>query len=221
MSKRAIFAAIAALAVTVTTATPSSAGPAPIWDGLYLGGHVGGGFGTFDQSCPTCLKISIDHDGVVAGIHAGYNFTAGSAILGVEGDMSWTDIEGSKNYRFTNGYAEVTTSANYLASIRGRIGLPVQNMLFYATAGVAWTEAEAAAKINVIGNGSVSFSGTEKFVGYVVGGGVEAKFTNNMSGRVEALYYGFDDEDKNNFGSTTDTTFDVTVVRAGLSYHFN
>lgn len=71
MSKRAIFAAIA---VTFATATPSRARPAPFWDSLCVGGHVGGGFGTFDSSCPTCSKLSIDHDGAAAGIHVGLSY---------------------------------------------------------------------------------------------------------------------------------------------------
>jgi outer membrane immunogenic protein len=223
MSTRAKLAASAALALALLTsaATPSLAGPAPIWDGLYLGGHVGGAFGTDeykDRDFDGKNRFG-GTEGLVGGIHVGYNVTTGPVVLGVEGDYSWSDAEGSKTFTDVGFVANFTSTTNNLASIRGRVGMPVQNMLFYATAGVAWTEWEVAVKINDAGvRTNLSFSDT--MIGYVVGGGVEAKFTQNLSGRIEGLYYSFEDAFKTQ-GGTTDVSRDITVVRAGLSYHFN
>ena len=100
--------------------------------------------------------------------------------------------------------------------------MPVQNMLFYATAGVAWTELELSVK-DVFTGGVITASDTRSMVGYVVGGGVEAKFSQNLSGRIEALHYGFDDDVAFAGGNGTKVNIsrDATVVRAGLSYHLN
>ena len=100
--------------------------------------------------------------------------------------------------------------------------MPVQNMLFYATAGVAWSEMELTMK-DVFGGKTMTASATRSMVGYVAGGGVEAKFSQNLSGRIEGLYYGFDDDFtvEGGNGNKVNIARDVTVVRAGLTYHLN
>ena len=44
------------------------------WTGLYLGGHLGGGWGSFDD---------LDLDGLVGGIHGGYNLQNGNIVYGI------------------------------------------------------------------------------------------------------------------------------------------
>lgn len=216
---RNILTACAALALTFASAA-ATAGSAPIWNGVYVGAHIGGAFGSDEFSDPTDA-LSLDTGGVVGGIHAGYNLNAGSVILGIEGDFSWSSADGSKTFSDGVDTFTITSSVNYLGSIRGRIGMPVQNMLFYATAGVAWTELELTLKDVWVGGG-VTASDTRSMVGYVVGGGVEAKFSQNLSGRIEGLYYGFDDNVAIlNSDTKLNISRDTTVVRAGLSYHLN
>ena len=160
---RNILTACAALALTFISAA-AQAGPAPIWSGVYVGAHVGGAFGSDEFSDPASPPaLSFDSGGVVGGIHAGYNVNAGSVILGIEGDFSWSSADGSKTFSDGIDTITITSSTNYLGSIRGRIGMPVQNMLFYATAGVAWTELELSVK-DVFTGGVITASDTRSMV---------------------------------------------------------
>ncbi len=61
-----------------------------------------------------------DDDGFVGGIHMGYNWQRGDLVFGVEGDVSF---DGALD--------------NYLASLRGRIGLARNDTFFYITGGLA------------------------------------------------------------------------------------
>ena len=201
------------LAVAVIAfSSAASAGGAPIWTGVYLGAHAGGGFGKLGDSTTT-----FDTDGFVGGVHGGYNFTTSGVVFGVEGDFSWSNVEGSKSFDFGGVTAKATVGSDWLASIRGRVGVPVTpSLLLYGTAGVAWADVNGRVTVSTGDISSISSTQT----GYVVGGGGELAFDRNWSGRVEALYYAFDDA---KFSTAGATPFDasVTVVRAGLTYHLN
>ena len=78
-----------------------------------------------------------------------------------------------------------------LGSVRGRLGYLIQpNLLLYGTAGLGFVNAN------------------ESDTGFVWGVGIENKFTDTMSGRVEFLQF-------SNDGVHGD---DVNVIRAGLNF---
>ncbi len=138
-----------------------------LWKGFYVGGHLGGTFGEIKDDFE-----SADVDGVVGGIHLGYNYQSGKVVFGIEGDISLSGAE-------IEGY---DSEQDYLASIRGRIGYAMSNTLIYATAGVAWTQ--------------FSFDGDDDTeTGYVVGLGADHKLSDKWSLRGEVLHYGFEEDD--------------------------
>jgi outer membrane immunogenic protein len=167
--------------------------PPMTWAGFYVGGHLGGGFE--DDYCYHELeqeKIDIKEkdceDGdtfFLGGVHAGYNWQKdGPWIFGVEADISFGD------------------DIDYLASIRGRLGVAYDALLIYATGGAAFIGVE-------------DFSGdSHNDTGWVAGLGADYKVAQNMSVGLEGLYYDFDEDDYGN-----DNNF--WVVRARLSYHLN
>ncbi len=114
--------------------------------------------------------------GPVAGGQIGYNIQTGRIVYGVEADISSSFIDG--------GNACCGHTVNWLASVRGRLGLTGfdNRTLFYVTAGAAWADIEYSS----LGN----FSDTH--FGWVAGGGIERALTPNLSARVEYLYYDFD-----------------------------
>jgi outer membrane immunogenic protein len=130
-----------------------------------------------------------DVGGGLLGMHLGYNYQIGSTVLGVEGDYTGSWME--------DGVLDV----DYLASIRARAGYAFGNALFYGTLGYAWSD------VSTLG-GSVDADGL------VLGAGLDYKFAQNWSARVEGLQYWLEPE---NGGGD----FDVGVVRAGISWHFN
>jgi outer membrane immunogenic protein len=170
--------------------------PPMTWAGFYVGGHFGGGFE--DDYCVVEEQRDEKKDGggdkeecfdgdtfFLGGVHAGYNWQKdGPWIFGVEADISFGD------------------DIDYLASIRGRLGVAYDALLIYATGGAAFIGVE-------------DFSGdSHNDTGWVAGLGADYKVAQNMSVGLEGLYYDFDEDDYGN-----DNNF--WVVRARLSYHLN
>ena len=218
--------------------TPYAAPPAPIWTGVYAGGHLGGAW-TGDDSiekfkrckdthkckCLGCYdtnwkKVSAKHfvsekdDGVglLGGVHVGYNWQLpDDTVFGVEADLSFAD------------------NIDYLASLRARFGIASDNLLLYATAGVAFAGFESNqlqfANGNVVQN--LGDDGDDSKVGLVAGAGAEYRIASNLSLGLEALYYAFGDDENifefekfcKEFKVVHEDDDDLFVVRARVSYH--
>lgn len=167
--------------------------------GFYAGATVGFGKGSFEE---------LDTNGAVAGAYAGYNYHCGATVFGIEGDFLWSGMNGDETQTISGIDYTVDISTKYLASIRGRLGIDVGSALFYGTAGVGFTKAEA--ELSAAG---VSFySETKTDTGLVLGGGVEGMVTDTMSLRAEVLHYRFGDSD--------DGEYNPTTVRVGGAIHF-
>lgn len=168
-----------------------------IWTGFYAGAH--GGYGeAFDE------PGGFDVGGGLLGMHAGYNYQSGNLVFGVEGDYTGSWMEDTQ----VAGGLAVTLDVDYLASIRARLGYAAGNALLYGTIGYAWAEA------GTLVNGLVNVSRSTDFDGLVLGGGVEYKFAQNWSARVEGLNYWLEPD------ANVDD-LDVGVIRAGVTWHFN
>lgn len=164
------------------------------WTGAYVG--INGGYG---------FSGSNNADGWVVGGTLGYNFQSGGPLVwGIEGDLNWSDINGSSGVR--------STSNNWLGTVRGRLGYamgPSGTWMPYVTGGVAFGDIEES----VTGFGSAR----DTKVGYALGGGIEAALSGPWTAKVEYLYV-----DLGNgptiAGASTD--FHTNIVRAGLNYRF-
>ena len=148
----------------------------------------------------------------LGGIFAGFNVRLGDAVVGLEADYLLTDIQGST----TDGVVVVTAKTKYLASVRGRVGMPIGPALLYATAGPAFTEHKVAVA------GPVESFSSELLVGGVFGGGIEASLTKTLFVRLEGLHYIFPDKDvacgPSCFFESKDQQ---TTVRVGLGFKLN
>jgi outer membrane immunogenic protein len=179
------------------------------WTGLYLGINGGGGFG----SSAWDLTGSRDVSGGLFGATLGYNYQVGGAVFGVEGDLDWTDINGSST---TVCPAGCKTSNTWLSTVRGRLGYAADRFMPFVTGGVAFGDV-------------VAFTpglpqATADRTGWTLGGGLEAALAANWTAKVEYLYV-----DLGSFncglncgaGLTTDNvSFHTNVLRAGLNYRF-
>ena len=148
----------------------------------------------------------------LGGIFAGFNVRLADAVVGLEADYLLTDIQGST----TDGVVVVTAKTKYLASVRGRVGMPIGPALLYATAGPAFTEHKVAVA------GPVKSFSSELLVGGVFGGGIEASLTKTLFVRVEGLHYIFPDKDvacgPSCFFESKDQQ---TTVRLGVGFKLN
>jgi outer membrane immunogenic protein len=100
------------------------------WSGFYIGGNLGAAFDPNNLSIKDLsgeqdlsLKFSNETE-LLGGAHAGYNLQMGSWVVGLEGDFDFAK------------------DVNYLASVRGRLGWALGSWLPYATAGVAFIDAD-------------------------------------------------------------------------------
>ncbi|WKW49492.1 outer membrane protein [Rhodomicrobium lacus] len=174
--------------------------PVATWTGFYAGINGGYGWGDVDSD----IAGGDDFNGGFGGGQIGYNwqgaFGTSPLVIGIEADIqgSGVGVDGSNNSEF---------NLNYFGTVRGRLGYALGNTLVYATGGFAYGEFEYKA------SGS---SETDTKTGYVVGGGLEHKFTPNISGKVEYQYLSFDDDKIN--GKEVD--LGINTIRVGLNYHF-
>ena len=187
---------VAVGAVAAVLSAPAQAQEFPgIWTGFYAGAHAGYGW-AFDEPSP------FDVSGGVLGMHAGYNYQMGQAVLGIEGDYSGSWMEDSQS----TGGARVTLDVDYLASIRGRLGYAVGNSLLYGTIGYAWAEA---------GTSGLGVGRSTDFDGLVLGAGMDYKFAPDWSARLEGLSYWLSPDSN---GQEIDD-LDASVIRAGITWH--
>ena len=137
-------------------------------------------------------------DGFVGGGQIGYNWQSGQIVYGLEADVSFADIS------FKESFMGVTVkgSIDWMATARGRVGfLLTPSVLAYGTVGFGIAGGSGSANLP----GVVKFSVSDSESDLVFGVGLEAKFSDTMSARIE--YLAFNDND-------------IDVIRAGLNFRF-
>lgn len=193
------------------------------WSGVYVG--IAAGVSDHDARWTDLNddwfigSLDFGSTSAAVGGYVGYNFVAGPVVLGVEGDIlgAFNDDDGiGPNYDDT-----YQNDLNWLASLRGRIGVPVDQFLLYATGGIAF--AGVKNEMHSDDFPDEDFEDTDStLTGYAVGGGVEYAMTPNLMLRLEGLYYDFgsDTYAQQLGGELMEIENDVVVVRAGLGYKF-
>ncbi|RAI41381.1 hypothetical protein CH341_21780 [Rhodoplanes roseus] len=190
--------------------------------GGATGGGTGGTAGNGGNGNGGALVGSFEDRRALIGLHAGYNWQFTNTVFGLEADV------------------DSLGQGNVFGTARARLGYAFDTFLVYGTAGVAWV-AERDTTIGVFAGGNGGNGGDGGSAGatpggaggaggagagqrlvlrdgaheaaFVIGGGVEAKLTPQVSLGVEALYYGFDG------GSQFGLNDDMVTVRGRLSFH--
>jgi outer membrane immunogenic protein len=211
-----------------TKAAPLAPAPvyAPNWTGFYIGGHIGYGWSkqTGVESGGTQFLGDNKLKGGVAGVHGGYNYQFNQVVLGVEADVSgtfgnrWNSFVCTSNGCGGSGTA-MQGHMHGLASIRGRLGWAFNNSwMVFATGG--WGRGWYSGGIQ----SASAFDFHKRTVsGGIWGGGLEWKYSRNLSFRLEGLTYRWH-KDVATGSDTGDGTFRIhpaTVFRLGATYHFN
>ncbi len=213
----------AAFAADMPTYTPPAA-PAPMapvgfydWTGVYAGIVGGYAWGDYNDA----LGGSVDGDGALIGGTLGANWQVDQFVFGIEGDLSWSDIDGGITEVIAGQTFSTSVEHEWLATIRGRLGVAVDSMLIYATGGLAIASIDASvATSGPLGSAAGSDSNTH--TGWTLGAGIEAGLTENLSIKAEYLYVDLGSENYT-FGGVDagGLDWDGHVIRAGLNYRFN
>ena len=203
--------------------------PAPIpaavynWTGLYIGVNGGWGWGSQD---PVNLfdtrfdRANFDINGGMVGGTIGAQIQQGAIVLGVEADLGWADVTGS---RVTipgiagipiGATLNVNTKMEGIATARMRAGVALNNCLVYTTAGAAFVkETASATTIAGVTCGTLGVlpncSGSAWRPGLAVGGRTEFGFAPNWTAKAEYLYLA-------TMGTGVSVDH-VNVVRAGIN----
>lgn len=184
------------------------------WSGFYAG--LTGGYATGDADWSATLPDggSFDVDGAFIGGVAGYNVQNGAWVYGVEGDLVWSDIDGSDVALDGDG---ISGEINWMGSVRGRLGYAFDNILPYVTAGVAFGDTD----VSIVGPGFAA-SDSQMHVGWTAGLGVEVGVTQNISASLEYRYTDLGSEDYD-FAPSFDTeaSTEFHTIGAAVKWRFN
>jgi len=172
------------------------------WTGLYIGGQVGGGFGTSqvsDSAGPSIYGGNVRSPAALGGGQIGYNWQVPNTnwVLGAEADASALGADGTATCLASSGFfisANCRVRPDAIGSLTGRVGLatgPGGRTLIYAKAGLAGLDDRIALTTNGILQTSTGFDGMRW--GWTVGGGVEKALTPAWSIRLEYDYANFGD----------------------------
>lgn len=226
---------------------------APTWTGFYVGGHAGyawadqkysvegaGAWNTFfGFGGPTGViaqndRATLKPSGFAGGLQLGYNHQTGALVWGIEGDFTWTSLDGSQVTTVADplggGTLRYTYEAktNWFATIRPRLGWASSNTLLYVTGGLAFGQVESsfrffrsASLFNSLGSASTTRTG------WTLGGGLEYMVTPNWTVKGEYQYIDLGSVDYRTFDTTFPTFFEnvsmkTTIQHAtvGVNYKF-
>lgn len=240
------------------------AAPMFTWTGGYVGAN--GGYAWGSSTMRAVLGGSWigdpDNAGVTAagyrklqpasaifGVQGGYNYQMNSLVVGVEADASYLGLKSSYATGVLNAAAPVTgtysgagsVSSNWLLSLRPRIGVAVDNVLIYATGGLAIADdrfSQTLSYLNVaviglpvttVAGGANAGKASSTKVGWTLGGGAEWAFAKNWSVKAEYLYANLGRQGfSSSYTSVTPLTYTAThrdnlslsIARVGVNYHF-
>lgn len=207
MSKRVIIAAAVVAACVTTSANAADlgyGGRAPYtvnqplnafsWAGPYIGGNLGYGWGSVNNS-------GTKPSGFEGGLQAGYNWQSGPIVFGLEGDIQGSLADSTfAPYKFSNPW---------FGTVRGRVGYSFSNVMFYGTGGLAFGELRGE---------TFGLSESHTSAGWTVGLGAEFAFAPQWSAKVEYLYVNLSESRFSISG--LQHGYDFGVIRAGVNYHF-
>jgi outer membrane immunogenic protein len=189
------------------------------WTGCYIGGNVGGIWGTSNINIPGYpSNFDIDMSSIVGGGQVGCNYQMQQVVFGIEGNWDAMDLNGD---HLSGGAASERYSVKWTweASVRGRLGFAPAGTpwLFYVTGGPAWVNLDSA---NFVPGVVVTTAQSGTHTGWTVGGGVEYQFTPNWILGVEYRYSQYEQKTYTYLGPV-DVDLKTNAVMGRLSYLFH
>lgn len=231
---------------TARPALPLISTPAANWAGPYIGITAGYGLNSSnyteasDPNGSTSLhfdqpKERASDSGMLIGMKAGYDWQyTDNIVIGALADFSYSNISSKTcilNCGNSNEASYVSNDLNWLGTLRARIGYENRNTLYYVSGGAAFAQSAGVFRDRLLGFGGgpvIDFATHQNLLGYTLGGGVELKFTTNVSFDAEYLYVRLNDKRYQfipNDSSETSSYFmnvdnNINLVRGSLNYHF-
>lgn len=207
------------LCSTIALLASSTAMAGSNWNGKYVGINIGSADvetdvntrvldGTYfigsdaAQITPQASPTLSDSSAFNGSLSLGYNQRNNNYVFGVEADATFLNYDeefssGSIEYlTFPGGFFQSQTKveADWMASLRGRVGIVNNNILFYATAGVAVTDLDYEHVFtDTVAPQFSRASGSDTVFGWTAGLGAEWQLEGNWSVKAEYRYTRFND----------------------------
>jgi outer membrane immunogenic protein len=223
--------------------------PAFSWTGFHIG--VSGGYGfnaddpgySFINVPPQIISLlpksaSLDADGALVGGAVGFDKQFGQFVLGVEGDMSWTDFGGDATHirpsipsiQLPSLKFETDYHMDWLSTVRGRAGITFDQWMLYGTGGLALANVSLKSSVTLAApaNGELVGSDDKTKTGWTAGGGAAFALTDHISLKAEGLYYDLghisvhstDPRDPQGSVLVTNQDINGVIARGGVDYRF-
>lgn len=215
------------------------------WTGFYVGGYGGANLGTADWNF-VGGSAAPHIGGYDVGGDAGYNWQTGRWVLGIEGDLEKTNLNGGTAcgpiFAVPTGPAVATAGpmfqmtcnakADWLAAATARVGYTWDRALFYVKGGGAWTDERFSATCNFptgpfgctnpAAAASTGFTASTGRAGWVIGYGAEYALTRSWAAKAETDYISFGDRSVTaSDGSVLNVGMHLWETKVGLDYRFN
>jgi outer membrane immunogenic protein len=204
-----------AVAGDLDVALPAYKAPAPTpppfsWSGFYVGGELGGHWGSdristaADATLPgfgpagaaaldAASRVTLNPSGFAGGFDAGYNFAGIGGVWGIEVDINFLSGSASRTLTGIAGLPAAdalsnTSQASFLSTYRMRWGIPYQRALFYITGGFALETLKTTDTLARVGLPVQSVSNSTTLPGVAAGFGADFALTPNWWIRAEYLF---------------------------------
>lgn len=196
------------------------------WTGFYVGPMIGWsqGYGHFSNPAVNGAPISslfdlesilgititnpvfttssnsLNPNGVVGGLRAGYNYQWGPWLAGLEGDFEGTGQTDKLTATLTGSVFRIPFSASgvgsadvsWIATVRGRFGrLLTPSLLIYGTGGLALGDMTVKDAVTASAAGktvSQTLSDSHVLTGWTIGAGAEMRINDRISVDAQYLY---------------------------------
>nr|WP_306671946.1 outer membrane beta-barrel protein [Geothrix sp. SG10] len=203
--------------LAVGIAGTASAQSATNWTGFYLGANAGYGFGKSDVTTSTVFSTtgyfaassvasinaigadSVKPKGFEGGLTFGYNAQTGHTVYGFEMDANAFSLKDDRSTTVVYpGFAPTTytinqtTKAEYLVTLRGRVGYADNRNLWFGTAGLALTSLKIEDSFSdTFATAAESVSKSKSKLGWTLGAGYEYATPDHWTFKAEILYLDF------------------------------
>lgn len=193
-------------------ALPTAASAQGRWDGVYVGGFIGYADGRAHSTAPYddvsgyFYNVGGDPyafkaDGVTAGGLAGAGWQSGAAVFGIEGELGYMDLGGTKldPNAVPNGWDDTFTStrSDLYGAVTARLGIDAGPALIYVKGGAAFLAAKGGTVDDCVGppagcgTETLAMTGSKTLAGWVLGGGVQWALGDHWDLRAEYAYFDF------------------------------
>jgi len=193
------------------------------WTGYYLGINSGYSFSQSDARYLTpafsSYAVKSKPEGGTVGLQVGGNYEfKNHLVVGLEAEISYADVSSTIYDTLSDAHGQpgntITTSSDYAATARLRLGYALGRFLPYLTAGGAGADAKISAT-----DGPVSQSDFQ--LGWAAGAGLEYAVNKHWSLRAEYLHV---DLGQHTWFAQqlwrTSSTLTSETIRFGINYKF-